>query len=223
VAASDESIDTLIAEQVRYYRERASEYDQTSRPDGDPFAAIHDEIVADLSSLGPVDRAIELGAGTGAFTGAVGAISKEAIALDASPEMLAINRSRVDAPNVERIVGDVFTWAPDELADVVIFAFLLSHIPDGRFEGFWAAVERMLRPGGVAFVADEARHELWREEPAADPAGQLVYRTLNDGRRFRIVKVLWDPDELTRRLSRLGWDAVLKRQGPFLWGTVTRR
>ena len=32
-------VDALLAEQVRYYRERAPEYDATSRPEGDPYAA----------------------------------------------------------------------------------------------------------------------------------------------------------------------------------------
>jgi len=50
--------------------------------------------------------------------------------------------------------------------------------------------------------------------------GEVVVRTLRDGRRFRIVKVLWDPAELAGALARLGWETRLTRGDPFYWGTV---
>ena len=79
----------------------------------------------------------------------------------------------------------------------------------------------MLAPGGRAFVIDESAHGLWSEEATA--ADEVVVRTLQDGRRFRIVKVLWDPDALARRLERTGWQARLVREDPLYWGVVTRR
>ena len=57
--------DELLAEQVRYYRERAPEYDETSVPHDHPFGATIARVVAELTSLGPVERAIELGQGRG--------------------------------------------------------------------------------------------------------------------------------------------------------------
>ncbi len=62
-------MDEPIAEQIRYYRARAPEYDATSRASGDPLRVIVDEAADALLRLGPVGRAIELGAGTGQFTG----------------------------------------------------------------------------------------------------------------------------------------------------------
>jgi hypothetical protein len=81
----------------------------------------------------------------------------------------------------------------------------------------------MLRPHGRVFVADEAQHGLWSEEAAAEVGDAVVYRTLNDGRRFRIVKVLWDPTELGKRLDERGWKADFRRDDPFYWGTLSRR
>jgi SAM-dependent methyltransferase len=216
-------VDQLLAEQTTYYRERAAEYDATSRPADDPFGGIEAEIAADLRRLGPVDRTIELGAGTGAFTHVVAEIAREVTALDTSREMLEINRSRVPAANVERVEADVFEWLPPQPVDLVVFAFLLSHIPSDRFDAFWTAVGRMLWPNGQVFVADEARHGLWSEEAAAEIGDEVVYRTLNDGRRFRIVKVLWDPTELAERLDERGWKADFRRNDPFYWGTLSRR
>ena len=212
--------DDLLLEQVDYYRARAPEYDATSRPPGDPFADLTAVAMGDLRALGPVDRAIELGAGTGQFTALLAEIAAEVIAVDSAPEMLALNAAKVRAPNVERVVGDVFEWRPTERADLVMFGALLSHVPDDRFGAFWAAVGDMLRPGGRAFIFDESIGGLSPEEWTGE-AG-VVVRTLEDGRRFRIVKVLWDPAELEARLASIGWRARLVRADPFYWGTVER-
>jgi demethylmenaquinone methyltransferase/2-methoxy-6-polyprenyl-1,4-benzoquinol methylase len=214
--------DDLLDEQIRYYRARAPEYDATSTPDGDPFAAFAREAVEALRAMGPVERAIELGAGTGQFTGIVAQVAAQVTAVDTSPEVLALNAAKVKAPNVERVVADLFTWQPTEPAQLVVFTAVLSHIPRDRFAAFWAGVARMLAPGGRVFLFDEAPHGVWQEEWAGDPGGDVVHRTLLDGRRFRIVKVLWDVPELTERLAELGWDARLVRRDPFYWGTVSR-
>lgn len=213
--------DELLAEQVRYYRERAPEYDATSRPDGDPYVAITARAVADLRALGPVGRAIELGAGTGQFTGVLASMAESVVAVDSSPEVLELLRVKVDAANVVTVAGDVFAWVPDVPADLIMFGALLSHIPGDRFEAFWAAVDGMLSAAGRVFVFDEAPHGLWAEEATAQD--EVVMRTLQDGRRFRIVKVLWDPDALARRLERSGWRARFVREDPLYWGVVERR
>lgn len=213
--------DELLAEQVRYYRARAPEYDETSVPHDHPFGATIARVAADLTSLGPVERAIELGAGTGQWTGALASIARVVVAVDASPEALAVLRAKVGAPGVSTVAAEVFSWRPDTPADLVVFGALLSHIPQDRFDAFWTAVDAMLVPGGRVFVIDESPHALWTEAWTAQD--EVVVRTLQDGRRFRIVKVLWDPDALARRLEAGGWQARLAREDPFYWGVVTRR
>jgi SAM-dependent methyltransferase len=210
---TDQPTEALLAEQVRYYRERANEYDATS-PDVAPGA------VAALQALGPFERVIELGAGTGQYTGILVSMAQEVIAVDTSPEVLAINRAKNPAPNMTTLVADVFDDVPLEPADLVFFAALWSHIPMSRFETFWERVERLLAPGGRVFMVDESRHDLWREEDT-DVDG-VVGRTLSDGRRFRIVKVLWDPTELSARLAAIGLRARLTREDPFYWGVIER-
>ena len=213
--------DELLAEQVRYYRERAPEYDATSHPEGDPYADSMARAVTDLRSLGPVRRVIELGAGTGQFTGILASMAEAVVAVDTAPEALALLRDKVDAGNVETVVGDVFTWAPDDPAELVMFSALFSHIPTDRFGAFWSSIDRMLAPDGRVFVFDEAPHGLWSEQATGDD--EVVERTLQDGRRFRIVKVLWNPDDLSRRLSDAGWRARFVREDPFYWGIVERQ
>jgi len=212
--------DDLLAEQIRYYRERAPEYDATSVPHDHPFGAPMARIATDLRALGPVATAIELGAGTGQWTGTLASIAASVVAVDASPEALALLRAKVDAPNVGTVAADVFAWSPDAPADLVVFGALLSHVPSERFEAFWSAVAAMLAPGGRVFLIDEAPHALWPEEWTGQD--EIVMRTLEDGRRFRIVKVLWEPAALEARLDGIGWHASFEREDPFFWGVVTR-
>jgi SAM-dependent methyltransferase len=211
------AVDDVLAEQVRYYRARAGEYDATSRPAGDPFAAVAARAVDALRGIGDVDRAIELGAGTGAFTSEVAAIAERVTAVDTSPEMLELNAQKVPAGNVERVVADAFSWRPVAPADLVVFTFLLSHVPRERFAEFWTAVGRMLRPDGRAFFVDETEDGLWREERRIGDANAVVERILLDGRRFRVVKVLWRPGELAERFRGIGWAADVVTETPFYW------
>ncbi len=210
---TDEPTEALLAEQVRYYRERASEYDETS-PGLAPRA------VEELRALGPFERVIELGAGTGLYTGILASMAREVVAVDSSPEVLAINRAKNRATNVSMLVADMLDDEPLEPADLVFFAALWSHIPTSRFEAFWKRVESLLGPGGRAFIVDESRHDLWPEE--GSDADEVVMRTLNDGRRFRVVKVHWDPAALTARLVTIGLRARLTRDDPYYWGVIER-
>ncbi len=120
--------------------------------------------VAELRALEPFGRVIELGAGTGLYTGILASMAHEVVALNSSPEVLTINRAKNQAPNVSMLVADVLDDEPLEPADLVFFAALWSRIPTSRFEAFWSRVERLLAPGGRAFIVDESRHDLWQEE-----------------------------------------------------------
>ena len=212
----------LIDEQIAYYRARAAEYDATSTPDGDPFAADGEATRAALRAFAPRGRVLELAAGTGQWTGLLADYADELIVTDASPEMLEVNRVKVgERDNTRYEVVDAFGLEPAHAFDVVFFGFFVSHVPPGRFEAFWGLVEGLLAPGGRVFFVDEGRHFLWREDWLDEPAG-VVRRPLIDGTVHRAVKVLWSADDLAARLKDLGWDASVTDEGPFYWGTASR-
>lgn len=213
----------LIEEQIAYYRARAAEYDATSTPEGDAFEADTNRIRDALRAFAPRGRVLELAAGTGQWTGILAENANELVVTDASPEMLELNRSRVgERPNVRYSVVDALAPSVSGPFDVVFFGFFLSHVPLGRLEAFWAALDGLLAPDGRVFFVDEGRHELWREDWIDRDAG-IVRRPLTDGSVHRAVKVLWRPDELALRLGELGWDASVQSSGPFYWGTAARR
>jgi demethylmenaquinone methyltransferase/2-methoxy-6-polyprenyl-1,4-benzoquinol methylase len=208
---------TLLDEQIRYYRARASEYDATSIPPDGPVAASLRRVEAEVAALGIRGRVLELAAGTGQWTERLVASASELTAVDASPEMLRINAEKVGDRRVRYVVSDVFDLVPEPTWDVVFFSAWLSHVPATHFDAFWDLVAGLLAPGGRAIVVDEAAPGLGGEDWVDDHGG-VVRRRLSDGSDYRAVKILWEPAELEQRLRSMGWEAEIHGIGVFLWG-----
>jgi SAM-dependent methyltransferase len=192
--------DSLVAEQLRYYRARAAEYDATS------YGAVSGErasVPAIVDRLGMSGDVIELACGTGIWTAELARHAKTLTALDGAPEMLELARQRVPA-GVRFQQADLFDWTPTASWDVVFFSAWLSHVPDDRFDGFWSSVAAALRPGGRAVALDELPARSHHENQID---GEVAVRTLQDGTKHEIVKVFWEPDALVQRLVALGWRA----------------
>jgi cyclopropane fatty-acyl-phospholipid synthase-like methyltransferase len=106
---------------------------------------------------------LELACGTGLWTVELARHATGVTAVDASPEVMEINRARLreagHETSVRYVRADLFDWRPDDLYDAVFFGFWLSHVPPERFEAFWKLVRSALRPGGRAFFVDSLRAE----------------------------------------------------------------
>lgn len=198
---SDGELEALLAEQVDYYRARAREYDATSGFDRSARGAL----TTALRTFGPGGRVLELACGTGQWTEELAQTASQLTAVDASAEMLELNRARVGRPDVRYIQADLFAWSPDQRYDVVFFAAWLSHVPPQRFEDFWALVGEALDPDGRVFVIDELPAFEPNEERIAGAPAPAVRRQLSTGADYRAVKVFYEPGELGRRLAELGW------------------
>ncbi len=210
----------LIADQIAYYRARAAEYDETSMPEGDPYAT-HGYAIRDaLRAFDPRGRVLEIAAGTGQWTGILADHATELVVTDASPEMLVLNAAKVgERAHVQRAVADAFSLPASHDFDVVLFGFFLSHVPPARFAAFWDVIAGALAPGGRVFFTAEAWPGVSAED-WIDPAACITRRGLLDGSPDRAVKVLWRPAELEARLTELGWDASVHPEGPFYWGSA---
>jgi 2-polyprenyl-3-methyl-5-hydroxy-6-metoxy-1,4-benzoquinol methylase len=225
----------LIAEQIAYYRARAGEYDATMRQlgryvtmggsvagrPGDGEGAEVAVLLEALEEMGPFDTVLELACGTGWWTQWLAQHAQHVTAVDAAREMLALNRERVNAGNVQYILADVFSWRPDQQFDLVFFGFWLSHVPHDRFAALWQLIRDSLTPNGRVVFVDELDTEPARaQERRVDD--DAVLRELEDGRQFRAVKVFYQPSELEARLRVLGWNVEVHPAGQrFYWGQAT--
>jgi len=225
---------SLLNEQTAYYRARAPEYDQWflrrgrydrgSEANADWFAEVTAVRMA-LSHFHPDGDVLELACGTGLWTQQLLASARRITAVDASPEMLALNRERLHSPAVRYIQADLFAWKPEERFDAVFFSFWLSHVPPEQFDAFWNMVAGSLKPGGRVFFID-SKYEpssTARDHRLGDPDDDSILRRLNDGSEFRIIKIFHKPEDLRKRLDGLGWTADI-RQTPhyFLYGEAKR-
>jgi demethylmenaquinone methyltransferase/2-methoxy-6-polyprenyl-1,4-benzoquinol methylase len=224
--------ESLIADQIAYYRARAGEYDDTMRQlgryisNGGSVAGRTDDedgkevtiLLEALDGMRPFGTVLELACGTGWWTQWLAQHARHVTAVDAAEEMLAINRERVKAANVQYILADAFSWRPNQNFDLVFFAFWLSHVPSDRFAAFWELVGESLTANGRVFFVDELGTEQTRgQETRLDE--DAVLRVLEDGRQFRAVKVFYQPAELETKLRTLGWNVEIRSAGPrFYWG-----
>jgi len=222
--------DDLIEQQKAYYRVRAGEYDEwflrQGRYDhGLDFRARWQREVQEvrdaLARFRPAGKTLELAGGTGWWTEQLVGYANHITVVDASAEVLALNAARVPDPRVRRLQADLFAWEPDDAYDVVFFSFWLSHVPPERFDGFWAMVRSALAPGGRVFFVDSLRTELSTasDHVLPDEDDVVAERKLNDGSRYSIYKVFYDPARLQARLASLGWRAkVSATPSFFLYG-----
>jgi SAM-dependent methyltransferase len=212
-----------VAEQKRYYAERAPEYDdwwyRRGRYKLEPGAlarwradAAEAEAALEASAL-PGGTVLELAAGTGNWTRKLVRLADRVVAVDANAETLALNTG-----DAELVRADVFEWEPAERFDLVFFSFWLSHVPEERFDEFWSLVRAALVPGGRVFLVDSGAGDT-AHTGTAQADGEET-RSLSDGRTFRIVKRRWAPDELAERVRPLGFELDLRdtANGHFVYG-----
>ena len=224
------AVERLLSEQRRYYSERAPEYDDwwfrrgrywlDAEAEEGWFADVA-ELEAELERFGPRSDVLELAAGTGNWTRHLLRHANRVTAVDAATEALELNRAKV-AGAVDYVLADVFDWEPPRAFDVCFFSFWLSHVPAGRFESFLRLLDRALKPDGRVFLIDNAK--LGDARHTVRASGEVVRRSLDDGREFDIVKRFWAPDELERDLAALGWQltADRTRNGHFLFASGRR-
>lgn len=206
----------LLREQIAYYRALAPDYlDQVLDLPGGDFTDV-------LDAFAPTGSVLELACGPGMWTSQLLRYASDVTAVDASPEMLALAKTRVGEERVRFVQADLFTWRPEHLYDVVFFGFWLSHVPLERFEDFWARVEGWLEPGGRVFFVDDAYRT--PDELIYGEESSIVQRRLSDGSPHRIVKVPHEPADLERRLRGLGWaiEVSASAREPFYWGAGGR-
>ena len=220
----EERADRVLQDQIRYYRERAPEYDATATPVIDSLAPQGHALRAALRAFAPRGRVVEFACGTGLYTVDLLPFADEITAIDASPEMLQLARARITSPKVRFVEADVFSWSPDRRYDVAFFSFWLSHVPPSHFERFWDVVASSLAPEGRVFFMDEGRHSPWPgEEDYVDEAAGVVRRQLKDGSEHRAIKVFRNVEDLEARLRDLGWVVECHSTGALYWGQSRRR
>lgn len=213
----------VAADQIAYYRARASWYDDvyTCTGDYDRGPQLNGQWLADLATIeGALSRAsltgecVELGAGTGYWSERALDLVDRLWALDAVPEVLEISRTRLGARagRVEFEVVDLWRWAPDRVWDCALACFFIEHVPDEVLPGMLSALHDALRPGGTVFVAEGAAY-------ATEP--QVETRQI-DGTCFQVVERRRTPAELTEVFAVAGFSVEVTNSPRYVHVTGHR-
>lgn len=237
------AVESLLREQLEYYRAGAKEYDSSNRwlinanigtDWAQSYRRGYADAVAAIEAAASGRDVLEVAGGTGMYTERLVRCAAQVTVVDASPESLEINRSIIGSAsgNVEYVHADIFEWQPPRRYDAVVFAFWLCHVPLSRFDCFWRTVEQALGEGGTVVFVDaqadvtvestiqlEGTPDIFIEERLDE---EICVRKLADGRRFHIVRVLWHRSALKARLESLGWNVRMNEESPWLIGSAYR-
>jgi demethylmenaquinone methyltransferase/2-methoxy-6-polyprenyl-1,4-benzoquinol methylase len=209
VTRADDRDSAPSAELLRYYAERAPDFDKVyARPErqGD-LRALRNL----LSRWFAGQRVLEVACGTGYWTGCIAGSAHSVLATDLSDEMLAVARrrhfqrgnvslQRVDALSLEGVPKD-FTAA--------FAGFWWSHVPRRLLPGFLRALNAHLRPGALVVFVDN-RFVEGSCSPMADRTDEdgntYSVRRLRDDSVIEVLKNFPTRRELLERLMPIGSD-----------------
>ncbi len=227
---TDDDLQRLLEEQKAYYRARSGEYDdwfyRRGRYDhgadlNSQWAAEAAEVRMALRALGPVPYALELACGTGIWTQELAMLAGHVTALDASAEMIAINRGKLPNRHITYRQVDLFEWQPEATVDLVFMGFWLSHVPADRLADHLATVRRALRPGGQLFMVDSRPEQTSTAvNTPIDPTSALAQtRKLNDGQTYRVLKTYFEPESLSAAWAEAGFEPhIMTTAHYFIYG-----
>lgn len=157
-------------------------------------------LAALVQHLGPAPaRVLEIGAGTGRDTAALAVLGHRAVALDASPEALALTARAAPGLVGRGIVGgDAFHLPfPDATFDAVFHQGVLEHFGNPR--AFLAENLRVTAPGGLLVVDVPQRWHAWTA---------LKRAAIRVDRWFAGWETEFSIDELETRVEEAGYAVV---------------
>lgn len=216
-----------IQEQIAYYNARSQEYDEWFYRIGRYDRGLElnqcwfnevDVLKSALQDIGKVNSILELACGTGIWTQELLKIGNKITALDASSEMIAINRKKLnDTKVVNYDQVDLFSWQPSKQYDLVFFSFWLSHVPPTQVDDFLAKVYRAVRPSGKVFIIDSCFDATSTAKDHFFENENEIYqrRKLNNEQEYQIFKIYYQPNILLDKLTQVGFQASVKQTNNY--------
>ena len=200
-----------------YYAARAPEYDRVYQKPERQADIRH--LRKWLPSIFAGSRLLEVACGTGFWTQFIAPVASEVVALDASPETMAIAKRRVAEGTVKFLVDDAYSLPKDQGNFSASFAgFWFSHVPKNRQREFLAGLGSMLNPGATVLLLDNlyvpgSNHPISEQDPDGNT---YQTRRLDDGSTHRVLKNFPSEAELRDLIVGLGERAVFT-QFEYYW------
>ncbi len=221
--------DRLRCEMMRYYDERAQEYDELYSGQGpglrDPRPYRDDvrQIIELVSAFGE-GSLVDVGAGTGFWLPYYAPNCSTITLVEQSARMLQECRKRIAGLKLKRmchlIEGDFFARAIPGSFDSLFAGFFVSHLPPALETRFFNRMRNLLRPSGQFMLIDSVWNEMRRQ--TSEKEGRVM-RRLNDGRTFAIYKKYFDRSEVEEMYRRNDIDLEAFHFGNVFFAAAGRR
>jgi len=135
-------------------------YDHLSGLLGTGVNGRNSKMIIEMAKIKPGDKVLDVGCGTGSLTltaKSYAGPSGSVYGIDASPEMIDAARKKAQRTGWEAVfeIGLIEKIPyPDATFDVVINRLVIHHLPDDLKRQAFAEILRVLKPGGLFFIAD---------------------------------------------------------------------
>jgi SAM-dependent methyltransferase len=116
-----------------------------------------EQIMQALREAAPLERALEVGPGSGVYLPLLSELAQTVVASDIEEAFLARARElAATRPNIEVVLDDIVaSGLPSASFDLVLCSEVIEHIPDPA--GALASMHRILRPGGKLLLSTPHR------------------------------------------------------------------
>jgi demethylmenaquinone methyltransferase/2-methoxy-6-polyprenyl-1,4-benzoquinol methylase/phosphoethanolamine N-methyltransferase len=139
---------------------KASQYDFYTRLMGLGINQPNSKMIIEMAKIKPGDTVLDVGCGSGNLTLTAkryAGMSGSVYGIDASPEMIDLARKKTKQSDTD-VTFDVglienLSFA-EAMFDVMISRLVIHHLPDDLKPQAFAEIYRVLKPGGLLFIAD---------------------------------------------------------------------
>jgi 2-polyprenyl-3-methyl-5-hydroxy-6-metoxy-1,4-benzoquinol methylase len=189
--------DSEPPQQVRYFDTLARLFERYAEMEADSYTPWLTAVVPDRAGRG--SRAVDLGCGSGRFTGLLAERYDEVLAVDIAERLLEIARAKRARPNIRyecRSLWDV-TADRDGRFDVVMCINTINHVRD--HDRVLPHIRGLVSPGGHAVLVDivyddsRPRSRLWHYQDGFQYASRVLVHEHSPRHALAALRLRWHP------------------------------